>query len=162
MNLPQDLVDFLAAGMQLEYDPDDCETGAIRLLRLDQLKLERFPMFIDSESELYENDPHRDDNGYYLVLGVNLVAECVLYNPCGLLMWYPLEQRFGTWDAGHWFTKIFGADQTWTEIVKSPAQHIEAQWGFPGSIPASPLQPWPLHPYSAQLQGRSPFAYEEL
>jgi len=164
MNLPQDLIDFLAAGKQLEYDPDACEAGAIRLLPLEQLKLELFPMFIDSEmGDLYANNPHRGHNGYYLVLGVNLVAECVEYDPCGLLMWFPLEQRFGIWDAGHWYIVVFGPEQTWSEIVRSPARHINALWdsGFADAVPTTPLQPWSLHRYSPQLQGPSPFPYEE-
>ena len=43
-------------------------------------------MFIDSDmKELYDSDPHKGDEGYYLVAGVNLVAECDNHDPCGLL-----------------------------------------------------------------------------
>ena len=164
LNLPAYLVEFLAAGKQLVYDPEECEAGAIRLLPLDRLKLELFPMFIDSDmKELYDSNPHKGDNGYYLVAGVNLVAECDDYDPCGLLMWLPVERRFATWDGDHWYIGVFGAEQTWTEIVKSPARHINAQWvgAFSNSVPATPLQPWPLHRYSRQLYGPSPFPFEE-
>lgn len=163
LNLPPDLVEFLAAGKQLVYDPDECEAGAIRLLPLDRLKLELFPMFIDSAmTELYESDPHKEDNGYYLVTGVNLVAECEDYDPCGLLMWLPIERRYATWDHSHWYIGVFGPDQTWAEIIKAPAQHINAQWvgAFSDSVPATPLKPWPIHRYSPQLLGPSPFPYK--
>jgi hypothetical protein len=164
LNLPTDLVEFLAAGEQLVYDPGDCEAGAIQLLPLDRLKLELFPMYISSDmEELYESDPHQGENGYYLVTGVNLVAECEEYDPCGLLMWLPIEWRFATWDHEHWYFGVFGPEQTWTEIVKAPAQHINAQWvgAFADSVPATPLVPWPTHRYSKQREGPSPFPFEE-
>jgi hypothetical protein len=66
LELPQDLFDFLAAGRQLKYDPRTCEAGAVKLLPLNQLKLELFPMYITSEMEgLYDADPHKGENGYY-------------------------------------------------------------------------------------------------
>jgi hypothetical protein len=44
MNLPDDLRAFLSSRKRLEYDPDDCEAGAIDLVPLQDLKLERFPV----------------------------------------------------------------------------------------------------------------------
>lgn len=44
LNLPQDLVAFLADGKQFEYDPKACEAGAVTLLSLSDLKLQRFPV----------------------------------------------------------------------------------------------------------------------
>jgi hypothetical protein len=41
LELPADLVAFLAAGKQLEYDPEPCEAGAITLLPLSELTLQR-------------------------------------------------------------------------------------------------------------------------
>lgn len=166
LNLPADLVAFLTAGKQLDYDPEECEAGAIRLLPLDQLKLELFPMFIESSmEELYDSDPNKGERGYYLVTGVNLVAEAEHYDPCGLLMWLPIERRFATWDQGHWYFGVFGPEQTWTEIVKAPADHINAQWdgSVPGYVPATKaLKPWPIHRYSEQRSGPSPFPFEEI
>jgi hypothetical protein len=164
LHLPADLVEFLAAGKQLVYDPEACEAGAIRLMSLERLTLELFPMYISSEmDELYASDPHKEENGYYLVTGVNLVAACADYDPCGLLMWLPLERRYATWDHEHWYIGVFGPEQTWAEIVKAPAQHINAQWigAFADSVPATALKPWPLHRYSKQRQGPSPFPFEE-
>jgi hypothetical protein len=163
LHLPADLVAFLAAGRQLDYDPEECEAGAIRLLPVDRLKLELFPMYIDPDmEELYESDPHKEENGYYLVTGVNLVAEWADYDPCGLLLWLPLERRYATWDSSHWYIGVFGPEQTWTEIVRAPARHINAQWvgAFSDSVPATPLKPWPTHRYSRQMGG-GPFPFQE-
>jgi hypothetical protein len=163
LDLPRDLVAFLAAGKQLEYDPSTCEAGAITLLSVEQLKLELFPMYFDTDMEgIPDGDPHKGENGYYLVEGVNLVSECLDYDPCGLLMWLPLEKCYATWDMEHWYIGVFGPDQTWSQIVKTPAQYINAQWigAFEDSAPATALKPWPSHRYSKQMGG-GPFPVTE-
>lgn len=160
LELPQDLVEFLRAGKQLEYDPATCEAGAITLLALDRLKVELFPMYTNTTEipGLPEGDPHQGEDGYYLVEGVNLVSGCADYDPCGLLMWLPIEKRYATWDMEHWYLGVFGPDCTWSRIVRAPAQHINAQWigAFEDSAPAEPLKPWPIHRYSEQI-GSGPF-----
>ena len=94
--------------------------------------------------------------------GVNLVAECDDYDPCGLLMWLPIERRYAVWDHGHWYMGVFDPEQTWTDIVQSPAKYINAQWdGEDSDVPATPLKPWPIHRYGEQQPGPSPFPYEE-
>ncbi len=55
--LPADLVEFLTAGKQLEYHPTACEAGAITLVPLSDLKLERFPVETGSLDN-FEQDPH--------------------------------------------------------------------------------------------------------
>jgi hypothetical protein len=75
LQLPNDLADFLAAVRQLEYDPGDCEAGQVVLLPLAELKLELFATMAASPA-IRNDDPHRDENGCYLVPGVNLVASC--------------------------------------------------------------------------------------
>jgi hypothetical protein len=151
MGLPDDLVEFLAAGRRLEYDPEPCEAGAVSLLPLSALKLERFPVET-SGSSFFEQDPHYPDVKSYLVLGVNLVASCTGdYDPTGLLLWLPVERRYGVWDSSHCRIQMFGPEVTWERIVAAPASHINAGWtGIdPDAPPMDDLVPWPAHPYGA-------------
>jgi hypothetical protein len=149
LDLPSDLVSFLASGKQLEYDPTSCEAGAITLLPLSALKLERFPVETGS-LVVFEEDPHYPDCKSYLVLGVNLVASCTGdYEPEGLLIWLPLEKRYGVWDSSHCGIQVFGPEVNWGQITASPIQHINAGWkGIdPDAPPTEDLVPWPNHPY---------------
>jgi hypothetical protein len=150
LRLPADLVTFLASGRQLKYDPATCEAGALTLLPLSALKLERFPMET-GKLEVFEQDPHYPGRGSYLVAGVNLVADCTGgYEPIGLLLWLPVEQRYATWDDSHCTIRVFSPDVTWERIAADPVPHINAQWtGIdPESPPTEDLVPWPAHPYS--------------
>jgi hypothetical protein len=150
LQLPADLVAFLAAGRQLEYDPTTCEAGAVTLVPLAELKLERFPMETGGLA-VFEQDPHYPKCGSYLVAAVNLTAKCTGdYDAVGLLLWLPVERWYGTWDDSHCTLRMFGAEVTWTRIVASPARHINAQWSGmdPKAPPVEDLVPWPSHPYS--------------
>jgi hypothetical protein len=147
MNLPDDLRAFLAAGKRLEYHPDDCEAGAIELVPLEDLKLERFPV---ETGPLPEQDPDYPGVNSFLVVGVNLVAHCTGgYEPVGLLLWLPVERRYGIWDSSHCGIQMFGPDVTWERIAAAPVPHIDAGWtGFnPDSPPTEHLIPWPAHPH---------------
>ena len=149
VDLPIDLEAFLAAGEQLKYDPEPCEAGAVTLLRLSELKLERFPVETGALPE-YEQDPRYPNVNSYLVLGVNLVASCTGdYEPVGSLLWLPIERRYGIWDSSHCGIQIFGPEVTWKHIVLNPAAHINAGWtGIdPDAPPMENLVPWPAHPY---------------
>ena len=152
LRLPADLVEFLAAGKQLEHGPDDCEAGAVTLVPLAELRLERFPVETGS-LDVYEQDPHYPDVKSYLVLGVNLVARCTGdYKPAGLLMWLPVERRYGIWDSSHCGIQVFGPKVTWGRIAARPAPHIDAGWTGINlrSPPMKELVPWPAHPYHDQ------------
>lgn len=151
-NLPADLIALLAAGNQLEYDPEPCEAGAITLVPLSELKLERFPVETCSLA-VYDKDPHFPKKNSYLVLGVNLAASCTGgYEAVGLLVWLPIERRYGIWDSSHCGIQVFGADVTWTGIVANPVPYINAGWtGIdPDAPPMEDLVPWPVHPYHNQ------------
>jgi hypothetical protein len=150
--LPADLVAFLAAGKRLEYDPSSCEAGAVTLLPLGTVKLERFPVET-SGSKLFEQDPHFPKVNSYLVLAVNLVARCTGdYDPVGLLIWLPVERRYGVWDSSHCTIQMFGPEVTWERIAASPVSHINAGWtGIdPDAPPMEDLVPWPTHPYGTR------------
>ena len=150
MNLPQDLTDFLGRGGQLQYDPDTCEAGAVTLLPLSDLEPQRFPVETSGMS-FHSQDPHYPEVNSYLVLGVNLVAECDdEYDPEGLLLWLPVEGRYGIWDSSHCRMLVFGPDVTWDKIVAKPAAHLNAGWrgADPESPPTEYLVPFPAHPYA--------------
>src|SRR4051812_25989276 len=113
LGLPADLTAFLAKDKQLEYDSASCEVGTVTLLPLSELKLERFPVET-SGSEVFAQDPHYPEVNSYLVLGVNLVEGCTGgYESTGLLIWLPIEERFGIWDSGHCRIQVFGPEVTW-------------------------------------------------
>jgi len=149
LRLPESLVAFLAAGKQLEMDDGDSEAGAVTLLPLSALKLERFPVET-SGRDYFQQDPHYPMVHSYLVLGVNLVAGCTGgYEHVGLLLWLPVERRFGVWDSEHCTIAMFGPDVTWAQIAADPGHYIDAGWGNPGSPGdiTTWLVPWPAHPY---------------
>ena len=133
----------------MEYEPAACEAGAITLVRLADLKLERFPVETGSLG-VFEQDPHYPERNSYLVLGVNLVADCTGgYDAAGLLMWLPVERRFGIWDSSHCGIQVFGPEVTWARIAADPVPHINAGWSSidESSPPMEDLVPWPAHPY---------------
>lgn len=145
MNLPADLVKFLTAAKQLEYDPDSCEAGAVKLVPLAKLKPQRFP--VDGGGE---NDPNEGAGGTYLVLAVNLIAKCSdNYTPAGLLLWLPIERRYGAWDSDHFTLDVFAKGTTWGKIAKKPVGYLEASLGGEGYDPEfDRLQPWLKHPHT--------------
>ena len=149
LQLPVDFVAFLNTGRQLEYDPTTCEAGAVTLVPLAGLKLERFPVETGS-LDVYDQDPHYPGKNSYLVLGVNLVADCTGgYDAAGLLLWLPVERRYGIWDSSHCGIQVFGPEVTWERIAADPVPHINAGWsGIDESSPQmEDLVPWPAHPY---------------
>jgi hypothetical protein len=166
LNLPTDLVEFLSAGKQLEYDPEDCDPGRVVLLAPDQLALELFPYHTDSapmtDGGLNIDDPFRGENGCYLVDGVNLVGAADDYGDCGLLMWFPLEGCYGIWGSDHWHISVFPPDHTWSVIAADPVLYLDSGWGelVQEHPPSRPLIPWPRYRYSYSRKGDGPFPYE--
>lgn len=147
--LPSDLVEFLESGKQLEYVAADCEAGQVTLMPLAELKLQRFPVETGTLT-VFKQDPHYPERNSYLVLGVDLVNDCTGgYEPTALLLWLPVELRYGIWDSSHCGIRMFGADVTWQHIAAAPAHHINAGWtGMdPKASPMEDLVPWPAHPY---------------
>jgi hypothetical protein len=97
-----------------------------------------------------EFDPHADEPGVYRVPGVDLIAACTGdYAPHGLLVWFPGEASYGTWDEAHDYILVFGPEVTWGKIMASPAKFINAQWSFPDleRAPAEFLVPWLRYPF---------------
>ncbi len=151
LKLPAELVAFLQAGKELQYDPDDCDTGLVTLLPFEALKLQYFPCDYGHGLVDSEEDPHLDDSGCYTVTGVNLIATCEEYDPEGLLLWLPLEQRFAAWDSDHRHMEVFAKSVTWASIVADPGPHLEASCGGEGNDPPfDRLKPWLAHPFTTE------------
>jgi hypothetical protein len=157
--LPDDLKTFLAAGRSLEYDPKQCECGAITLLRARQLRLRPFTIFTDEMQHIY-GDPRRG-KGCYLVPAVNLVATCQSYDPYGILIWIPKERMFGSWDCDHHVIQVLVARHvrdnrsfieaaTWTDIVQAPARYLNAQWRL-DALASKVLVPWPKYRWTPRI-----------
>jgi hypothetical protein len=143
LNLPDDLQVFLREGKQPEYDLSKCRGGRVTLLPLDKLKCELFPTEPGSK-----RDPHTGKTGSYLVRGVNLVDTCENYEPAGLLMWLPLEKRYGTWDQTHATLYIFGPKVGWSGIIADFPRYFNAQWDPKASAPVTRLAAWVHHTYN--------------
>jgi len=150
LNLPNALVAFLEKGRKFEYSADECEAGLTEFYELSELETQLFPMETGS-LENCDEDPNRPEMNSYLVPGVDLISYCTGgYDPTGLLIWFPSEGRFGTWDSSHCVIALFHPNVTWDVIRKSPAAHIDAQWiGMnPKSPPTELLVPWPNYKYA--------------
>jgi hypothetical protein len=154
LDLPADLVAFGQAGRQLEYDPRTCWVGQIVLVPLEQLEPALFAVSTQG-APTEEDDPHADQGGCYLVVGVNLVAACEDFDPVGTLLYLPLEKCYGVWDSTHLGIRVFPPTTTWTDIVAAPADHINAQWG--DWTREETFVPWPRYPYcKRELYGPQP------
>jgi hypothetical protein len=144
VEVPEDLFGFLRAGRRLQYDAGVCEAGMVQLHRPENLRqvVFRAQTYGTPAARL---DPHSGEAGTYAVPGVDLVASCDGdYEPEGLLVWFPSEQQYGVVDTDRDYVLLFGPDVRWADIATSPAEHINAQWGFPEirRVPTSFLEPW--------------------
>ena len=134
-NLPDEAVEFLRAGGQLQYDYRLSEAGEVKLKRLDDLSLGE--VWVDTN---IPGDPHFGEEGYYASPAGSLTGECPDYDPEFILLWLPEEKLFGTWDCDHWVLKTF-PNTSWSEIVARPAGYINAQWDV-NDQPGSMVVPW--------------------
>src|SRR5262245_55446411 len=153
LKLPRDLAAFLRQGRQFDYDPARCEAGLVTLLPLDVLRLHLFPMDCQS-TPVAKADPNHGSLGCYLVPGVSLLAPARGYDPDGLMLWLPLERRFGTWDSSHDVVSMYKRGTTWADIVAQPKQHINACWGSWKVMEC--LKPWLRCRYYPSMQIHSP------
>lgn len=151
LNLPEELIEFLKEGKQLEYDESRCEAGYIGLKSLDQLSTD--VVWIDSdESPLSQDDPHAGEYGYYEVPAVSLTGYCKTYDPEFILLWLPNERMFGTWDGDHRDLRVFPGI-TWQEIIHNPLHFLSAQWDDYDCKISEYFKPYPKYKFK---QG-SPF-----
>jgi hypothetical protein len=135
-NLPDETTDFLRGGRQFEYDHRSIEPGEVKLKSLDELAMGEVWIGTD-----LQGDPHAEEDGYYAIPAVSLTGACKSYDPEFILLWLPRERLFGTWDCDHWILRVFrGA--TWSDIVASPADYLNAQWELSGEL-GTQFVPWP-------------------
>jgi hypothetical protein len=123
-HLPADLIAFLAANRQLEYNADTCKAGAVTLLPLAALSL----------GELKLEDPPRSHRDLAAdpfievpVPAVNLIASAVDYSGEYFLCWLPTLRLFANADVEHREITIF-PDVSWTTIAANPSRYLDAQW----------------------------------
>jgi hypothetical protein len=139
LKLPQDLVEFLKAGKALEYESDDAECGLVVLKLYVHLRLGECRVGSDGTS-VHSKDPHRGEDGDYLVKAVELIGECDAYDPAGILTWFPDFRCYGCWDSDHHTALVFPKAK-WTDIAADPAPYVGAQWNGPSDI-AKHMTPW--------------------
>ena len=143
-DLPEDFLEFLRSGSQLDYDPDDCECGQVTLFAHN--KLSPNVVFVDSDDAPFANqDPHAEEEGCYVIPEINLVAEREGYDPDGILIWLPDEKFFGTWDSEFRNVLIF-PNATWNEISASPVKYLNALWDSK-AVHCEYLRTFPNYPF---------------
>jgi hypothetical protein len=152
MNLPNELVDFLKAGKQLKYDYSKCEVGKITLYSLNEIKigevyieLGEYGSAYYKETSFYKDDPNKGKQGYYIIPAVSITSDRNEYEVDTILLWFPLEGKFGTWDGDHYELYIF-PNATWDDIVKNPAPYINAQWEVDSEV-SEYFKPYPKYQF---------------
>ncbi len=144
LNLPDEFVEFLQSGRQLDYDPASVEPGEVKLKRLEEFAIGE--VWIGTE---IPGDPHAGESGYYAIPAVSLTGECEDYDPEFILLWLPEERLFGTWDCDHWVLKVF-RNARWADIVANPAAYINAQWDWNDEL-GSQFVPWPQYEFKSGM-----------
>ena len=142
-DLPNDLIEFLGAGRQLEFDVQNSEIGRIKLKRDLDLTLTTITTFPGCQSNI--QDPYSQFDGLYHTDVYDLVAESEYYDTEGLLCWIVALKRFGCIDPEHGDVITF-ADVTWTDIVANPLPYLVAQWGDDHDV-ADRVLPWIHFPF---------------
>jgi hypothetical protein len=147
-DFPQDFLEFLKNGSQLDYDPEDCECGQVTLLAHD--KLSPGVVFVDSDDAPFaDQDPHVEEAGCYVVPAFSLIAECGEgYDPEGILIWLPDQKVFATWDSEFWNVLIFPY-ATWGDISANPLKYLNALWE-PDAVHCEYLRPFPTYPFQPE------------
>lgn len=136
--IPEELLVFLASGQNLDYEPRAVECGGTTLV--DAASLDVVDVWVVSVDHECPDDPHADEEGYYVVPCVSLLASAEHYDPEGILVWIPDLRRFGTWDSDHWDLVVFPR-ATWGDIVAEPGRFLNAQWD-PDETIGTRLKPW--------------------
>jgi hypothetical protein len=138
-DLPADCWEFLRASKELEYDPSACEPGMVVLKKPDELSLDK--VYVRTKGLSFaEDDPHRSEDGYYVIRAVALVRECQAYRPKGVLIWLPDYKAFGQWDDDHQVVTYF-PQVSWSTIAAGPAHYLNAMWDSRRGV-GSLLVPW--------------------
>lgn len=141
--LPDDLIAFLGAGRQFDYDADNSVIGRITLKRAADLSLTTIMVYPGCQSII--DDPYSDIEGLYQCDIYDLVAESEDYAPEGLICWIPALKRFGCIDPEHGDVITF-PNVTWTDIAANPLPYLDSQWGDDYHVAVRVL-PWIYFPF---------------
>lgn len=139
LQLPEDFVQFVSRGMQLEYDGSACECGHVTLLPLEALAEEEV-VVMSSDTSHALDDPHADE-GVYVTNAVNIIAEAEEYDPEFILCWLPAMKCFASYDTDHAVMRVF-TGTTWASIAADPVRYLNAQWAAEGEVPGDVPKPW--------------------
>lgn len=124
-NIPKDLNEFLSTGQQLDFDPDNCETGKLALKTINELEIE-YISFYNDEIDIEEEEYDTWDDFHY-VKGISLTSSCECYEPEFILCYLPEYETYATYDNEHNQLWIF-PETDWRDIVDNPLVYIETQW----------------------------------
>jgi hypothetical protein len=116
MNFENSLLEFLKSGKKLDYDYDRAEPGFVGLCSHDDLK----------EEIIYIEGPNQGES-YFEIPAVSLTNDNEYYDPEFILLWLPIEKKYGTWDCDHWDLYIF-ENANWKDIELNPLPYINFQW----------------------------------
>lgn len=150
MSIPEDLLEFLSQGRQLEYPEHLCDAGRVVLVSAAALA-EEYVCFSGYVAGDEEPDPNDGGSGTYEAPCVNLVYDCDDYSPDFLLCWYPSLDAYGSYDPSH-ETGILFPNVTWGDIVADPVRYLNASWQDAKEWEAMgrfavPILPWRYFPY---------------
>lgn len=143
LEIPLELKAFLTKGMQLDFEHQKSEVGRIKLVTIKQLKIS-FAEVKSWDTEYEDEDPYAELDGYYLIPAINLVIWSDLYEPEGILAWFPTFKSYGSFDNEHQTFLLF-QHVTWNDILIDPVLYLDEQWKHSGV--GSFKKPWPYHDY---------------
>ncbi len=145
MNPPQDLIEFIQAAKQLQYDAAASQIGLVRLKSSEELEPSRLQIPTGCQDIDDVDDPYEPIDGYYEAEVLDLVAHSEKYNPEGLLCWIAALNTFGSVDTEHGTVRTFpGA--TWSDIAASPRDFLDSQWEYERDVSQVEL-PWLHFPF---------------
>jgi hypothetical protein len=139
LGLPDELIAFLKAGHQLNYDPKESEIGPITLKPVDHLRVDEFQVTTIG-TPLERKDPNRRKEGFYTLRAIDLIGESGSYGPEGLLTWFCDYGVFGSYDPDHAIAMAF-PNVSWSDIMANPLKYLDAQW-HPERNAGKHIEPW--------------------
>ncbi len=132
LDLPPETIDYLRSGDQFDFDPSKVECGPVKLKSLAHLHRDEFTIVTEG-TPAHRKDPHRGEEGSYILRVVDLIGECDSYDPDGLLAWFCDYKLFGSYDVDHHQAIIFPT-ASWADIAADPARYLNAQWNPGGGL----------------------------
>jgi hypothetical protein len=148
LDLPADLIAFLRSGSPPALNAGHYET--VTLFAPEELRVETLEV-TPNMAPFASDHPHADGYGHYAVPAINLVRgdpRPGLDFPAWLLLWLPVERRYGSYDLDHGDLYVFPVDASWSQIMADPLAFIRASDGLSdGPVPVEHLEPWHRYPW---------------